>query len=73
MRKLDTAADVAAHLEADPRALVVIDSRQESLVMPALPPTCGVLCRMSTLSVSEYLLIGPLPVRAAAGPLACND
>jgi hypothetical protein len=41
--------------------------------MPALPPTCGVLCRMSTLSVSEYLLIGPLPVRAAAGPLACND
>ncbi len=73
MRKLDTAAEVAAHLAADPRALVVIDSRQESLVMPALPPTCGVLCRMSTLSVSEYLLIGPLPAQAAAGPLACND
>lgn len=73
MRKLDTAADVAAHLADDPRALVVIDSRQQALVMPALPPTCGVLSRISTLSVSEYLLLGPLPAEAAVGPLACND
>jgi len=71
MRKLDTPADVAAHLADDPRALVVIDSRQEPLVSPALPPGCGVLSRIRTLSAPEYLLIGPLPTPAGAA-LASN-
>ena len=73
MQKLDTAADVAAHLTGHPRALVVIDSRQESLVLPALPPGHGVLARMPTLSPDDYLLLGPLPIRDGDGPLASND
>ena len=73
MQKLEMAADVATHLAGHPRALVVIDSRQESLVTPVLPPGHGVLARMQTLSPHDYLLLGPLPVRDGDDPLACND
>ncbi len=73
MQKLDTAADVAAHLTGHKHSLVVVDSRQESLVAAALPPGCGVIARISTLSAAEYLLLGPLPPRGAVDPLACND
>lgn len=73
MQKLDAPADVAAHLAGHPLSLVVIDSRQEQLVAPELPPGCGVLCRIPTLSAAEYLLLGTLPAGDAADPLACTD
>ena len=70
MRKLDTAADVAAHLADDPRALVVIDSRHEPLVRDALPPDCTVLARIPTLDERHYLVLGPPARRDSALALA---
>ncbi len=61
IEKLETAADVAAHLRRYPRARVVIDSRQERLVAASLPPGCGVLSRVPTLAEHDFLLIGRLP------------
>jgi 4-amino-4-deoxy-L-arabinose transferase-like glycosyltransferase len=61
IQKLETASDVAAHLRRHPRARVVIDSRQESLVTATLPPDCGVLSRVPTLSDHDFLLLGRLP------------
>ena len=74
IEKLDTAADVAAHLRRHALARVVIDSRQESLVTECLPPDCGVLSRVPTLAEHEFLLIGRLPGPAGhAPPLAFAD
>ena len=61
IEKLETADDVAAHLRQHPLARVVIDSRQETLVTEALPPGCGVLSRVPTLSDHDFLLLGRLP------------
>jgi 4-amino-4-deoxy-L-arabinose transferase-like glycosyltransferase len=71
IEKLDTAADVAAHLRQHPRSRVVIDGRQEALVATALPFGYGVLARVPTLSRHEYLLLGRLPGHEA--PLALAD
>jgi len=71
IEKLDTAADVAAHLRQHPRSRVVIDGRQEALVAAALPFGYGVLARVPTLSRHEYLLLGRLPGHEA--PLAFAD
>jgi 4-amino-4-deoxy-L-arabinose transferase-like glycosyltransferase len=75
--KLDTADDVAAHLRQHPRSRVVIDSRQETLVTEALPPGCGVLSRVPTLSDHHFLLLGRLPEHDTAPehdtPLALAD
>ncbi len=60
IEKLETAEDVAAHLRRHPRSRVVIDSRQESLVTASLPPGCGVLSRVPTLSEHDFLLLGRL-------------
>ena len=70
IEKLDTPAEVADHLARQPRSRVVIDSRQEAIVTAMLPPGCGVLARVSTLSDHDYLLLGPLP--AADTSLACT-
>ena len=69
--KLDTAADVAAHLRRHPRARVVIDSRQEQLVTAMLPAGCGVLARVPTLGRHDFLLLGRRPEHDA--PLALAD
>ena len=61
IQKLETDDDVAAHLRRYPQARVVIDSRQESLVMASLPPGCGVLSRVPTLTEHDFLLIGRIP------------
>ena len=61
IEKLDTAADVAAHLRRHPRARIVVDSRQETLVTASLPPGCGVLSRVPTLAEHDFLLLGRLP------------
>jgi len=58
--KLETPADVATHLRQHPRARVVIDGRQETVVAAALPFGYGVLARVPTLSRHEYLVLGPL-------------
>jgi 4-amino-4-deoxy-L-arabinose transferase-like glycosyltransferase len=71
IEKLDTAADVATHLRRHPRSRVVIDSRQEALVMAALPPGCGILARVPTLSPHDFLLIGRQP--GSDAPLALAD
>ena len=71
IEKLDTADDVAAYLRRHPRARIVIDSRQESLVAAALPPGCGVLARVPTLSPHDFLMLGRLPVQET--PLAFAD
>jgi len=71
IEKLETADDVAAHLRRHPRARVVIDSRQETLVTESLPPGCGVLSRVPTLSDHDFLLIGRLPEHDT--PLALAD
>jgi len=68
---LATAADVAAHLRRHPRARVVVDGRQETLVTAALPPGCGVLARAPTLDRHDVLLLGRLP--GCDTPLAVND
>lgn len=67
VRKLDTPADVARHLADHPEARVVVDSRHEQLVRPALPAGCEVLARIPTLDDRHYLILGP---PAAAGSLA---
>jgi hypothetical protein len=71
IEKLDTAADVAAHLRRHARSRVVIDGRQENLVASSLPFGYGVLARVPTLSRHEYLLLGRLPGRDE--PLALAD
>jgi len=71
IEKLDTAADVAAHLRRHPQARVVIDSRQERLVTAALPIGYGILARVPTLSRHDSLLLGRLPGHVA--PLALAD
>jgi hypothetical protein len=71
IEKLDTADDVAAYLRRHPRARIVIDSRQESLVAAALPPDCGVLARVPTLTPHDFLLLGRLPGQET--PLAFAD
>jgi 4-amino-4-deoxy-L-arabinose transferase-like glycosyltransferase len=63
IEKLETVDDVAAHLRRYPRARVVIDSRQETLVAASLPPDCGVLSRVPTLAEHDFLLIGRLSDR----------
>jgi 4-amino-4-deoxy-L-arabinose transferase-like glycosyltransferase len=77
IEKLETADDVASHLRRHPRARVVIDSRQETLVSAILPPDCGVLSRVPTLGEHDFLLIGRLPERDTqperSPPLACAD
>ena len=77
IEKLETADDVAAHLRQHPLARVVIDSRQETLVTEALPPGCGVLSRVPTLSDHDFLLLGRLPEYDTppehATPLALAD
>jgi 4-amino-4-deoxy-L-arabinose transferase-like glycosyltransferase len=67
--KLDTAADVARHLDR-PGAHLVIDSRHEPLVADGIPPGFGVLSRTPTMADHHLVLIGPLP--AADQPLASN-
>lgn len=76
IEKLDTAADVAAHLRRHRLARVVIDSRQEELVTASLPPGHGVLCRVPTVAEHDFLLIGRLPEQRAyesPTPLAFAD
>ena len=77
IEKLETADDVAAHLRQHPRARVVIDSRQETLVAESLPPGCGVLSRVPTLAEHDFLLIGRLreqhPQPEHDSPLAFAD
>ncbi|MFM7290789.1 MAG: ArnT family glycosyltransferase [Planctomycetia bacterium] len=70
IEQLDTAADVAAHLRRHPRSRVVIDSRQEAIVTAALPPDCGILARVPTLSPHDFLLLGRQPGTDATVALA---
>jgi len=64
--RLETPADVVDHLTARPRSRVVIDSRQEGVVMPLLPAGVAVLARVPTIGDHDYLLLG----REAAEPPA---
>lgn len=61
IEQLDTAEAVATHLRRHPRSRVVIDGRQESLIAATLPPGCGILARVPTLSSHDVLLLGRLP------------
>lgn len=65
--KLDTPAEVVRHLNGHPRARIVIDSRHEPLVRPALPDGCTVLTRIPTFDDRHYLIVGP---PTATGSLA---
>jgi 4-amino-4-deoxy-L-arabinose transferase-like glycosyltransferase len=71
IEQLDTAEAVAAHLRFHPRSRVVIDGRQEALVTATLPPGCGILARVPTLSSHDVLLLGRLPGHDS--PLARAD
>jgi 4-amino-4-deoxy-L-arabinose transferase-like glycosyltransferase len=67
--KLDTPDDVAGHLAGHPQARVVIDSRHLERVADAIPPDCGVIARIPTLSTHHYVVIGARPMDV---PLALN-
>lgn len=56
--RLSTPEEVAAILARHADARVVIDSRQLAVVAAVLPPGCGVLARVPTLTGREYLLLG---------------
>lgn len=67
--KLDTRDDVAGHLAGHPQARVVIDSRHLERVADAIPPHCGVIARIPTLSSHDYVVIGAMQTEI---PLALN-
>jgi 4-amino-4-deoxy-L-arabinose transferase-like glycosyltransferase len=70
--KLETPADVAARLAADPRSRVVIDSRQEDIVAAVLPPGVIVLARVPAITDHDWLLLGRAPAEPAGSPLAAQ-
>ena len=72
IEKLDTPADVAAHLADRPRSRVVIDSRQEGVVLPLLPAGVGVLARVPTIGDHDYLLLGRVAEATAPAGLALD-
>ena len=69
--KLDHADAVAAHLSGTQDAHLVVDSRFEQVVLPAVPAGHGVLARVATVSARSLVLIGPLP-RPSVNRLAAD-